>query len=114
MILKYWLPDSSCLSASPAENCSTQVNRERLSEHTKPLILLGRAPYCDFVLQTTSVSWEHCTLSQFGNKVLLTDQNSSNGTWVNGNKIDRCWLSPGDNLQIGSYTLLFCGVKNPT
>lgn len=92
----------------------TEKGSLEYSEHKAQRVLIGRAPYCDFVLQWPEVSWEHCALTSINEKVLLSDIGSSNGTWVNGEKTLRCWIKPGDTIQIGFTTLVFCGFARET
>jgi pSer/pThr/pTyr-binding forkhead associated (FHA) protein len=63
---------------------------------------LGRAPRADFVVDAALVSRVHCrfTLNQT-NELELEDLGSTNGTYVNGKKVDKTRLSDGDKLTIG-------------
>jgi len=47
----------------------------------------GRSPQADVVLETESASWEHFTVTQTGDGVLVKDSGSTNGTYVNGAKL---------------------------
>lgn len=70
-----------------------------------PLVIgysvLGRSPSCQIKLASNSVSKEHATvlLTEDG-KLLLTDMNSRNGTYVNGLRIQNQKLHPGDKLTL--------------
>ncbi|MDX9731140.1 MAG: FHA domain-containing protein [Bdellovibrionales bacterium] len=61
--------------------------------------IVGRSPTCQIKLASNSVSKEHATilLTEDG-KVLLTDMNSRNGTFVNGLRVQNQKLTPGDKL----------------
>ncbi|MGE0042258.1 MAG: FHA domain-containing protein [Vicinamibacterales bacterium] len=63
---------------------------------------LGRAPRADFVVDAALVSRLHCrfTLGADGD-LLVEDLDSTNGTWVNGAKVARSTLAPGDRITIG-------------
>ena len=63
---------------------------------------MGRAPRADFVVDAALVSRVHCrfTLNQ-GNELELEDLGSTNGTFVNGNKVARAKLNDGDKLTVG-------------
>jgi pSer/pThr/pTyr-binding forkhead associated (FHA) protein len=51
------------------------------------------------------VSRRHCQLSQEDNSLKVRDLRSSNGTFLNGQKIlDETEVKPGDRLQIGPLT----------
>lgn len=63
---------------------------------------MGRAPGVDFVVDAALVSRVHCRLTlSDGNELLLEDLGSTNGTFVNGNKVTRTTLSDGDKLTVG-------------
>jgi pSer/pThr/pTyr-binding forkhead associated (FHA) protein len=67
---------------------------------------LGRDPTCDRVIDLPMVSGRHARLSRAGDQTLIEDLGSSNGTFVNGRRIDRALaVSPGDLIGLGSYTL---------
>ena len=63
---------------------------------------MGRAPRADFVVDAALVSRVHCrfALNQ-ANELELEDLGSTNGTFVNGQKVSRTTLSDGDKLTIG-------------
>ena len=68
---------------------------------------IGRARRADFVLDAVMVSRLHCrlTASEAGTLEVL-DLKSTNGTFVNGRRIHRGALSPGDRLKVGSVELI--------
>lgn len=61
--------------------------------------IIGRSPSCQIKLASNSVSKEHATilLTEDG-KVLITDMNSRNGTFVNGLRVQNQKLAAGDKL----------------
>ena len=63
---------------------------------------MGRAPRADFVVDAALVSRVHCrfTLNQ-SNELELEDLGSTNGTFVNGEKVAKARLSDGDKLTVG-------------
>ena len=66
---------------------------------------LGRRPDCDLCIPLQVVSRKHCQLSQEGNALKLRDLSSSNGTFLNGQKIgDEAELKAGDQFQVGPLT----------
>lgn len=62
---------------------------------------LGRAPRADFVVDAALVSRLHCRLTLDDAGLGVEDLGSTNGTWVNGHKIARAPLMPGDKLKVG-------------
>jgi hypothetical protein len=68
-------------------------------------LLLGRHQACDVVLSDLSVSRKHARLIYRDEKWILQDLRSTNGTVVNGTRIGRCELRPGDHLMLGDESL---------
>ncbi len=63
---------------------------------------VGRAPAADFVVDAPLISRVHCRLTaDRSDQLVVEDMGSTNGTIVNGQKIDRLILRTGDRLLIG-------------
>lgn len=75
-------------------------------------LLVGRDPSNPVQLHDTEVSRRHAELRREGRAYLLVDLSSSNGTFINGERIDRRTLSSGDQVQIGSTLLLYTGATD--
>jgi pSer/pThr/pTyr-binding forkhead associated (FHA) protein len=69
-------------------------------------LVLGRDPICDVVLAEGSVSRRHAQLRFHDGGWTLRDLDSTNGTRVNGLRVGRCKLRPGDRLALGKERLL--------
>lgn len=68
--------------------------------------LIGRAADAALKIPHDSVSREHCRIYEFDGELAVRDLDSRNGTYVNGQLIDRpTFLSPGDELTVGKITL---------
>jgi pSer/pThr/pTyr-binding forkhead associated (FHA) protein len=68
---------------------------------------LGRAQRADFIVDVAMVSRLHCRLAVSNEGVLeVEDLRSTNGTFVNGRRVTRAVLVPGDRLQVGRLELL--------
>ena len=65
----------------------------------KEKILIGRALECDISILEPGLSRRHAELDLIGEELTLKDLGSSNGTYVNGDKIDEVVLKDGDVLQ---------------
>lgn len=68
-------------------------------------IVIGRLPECDVVLGDTNVSRRHAQVALDDGEVVVTDLGSTNGTFVNGRKVTRAAVQPGDELAIGTSRL---------
>ena len=68
---------------------------------------IGRSTGADFILDAALVSRVHCQLLALGDGELeVRDLESTNGTYVNGNRIEKARLSPGDKVQVGRVELV--------
>ncbi len=61
----------------------------------------------DVLMGDTEVSATHCQIQNINGNFHLFDMNSTNGTHVNGQRIIKCKLNPGDLITIGKTTLKF-------
>jgi len=72
---------------------------------------LGRAPGADFVVDAALVSRLHCRLEVTEHRIDIVDLDSTNGTFVNGKRVDRGRIQSGDLLQVGRLSLTVQKVK---
>jgi hypothetical protein len=70
----------------------------------KPIII-GRSSELDMVLVEDMVSRKHARISVQGDQIWIEDLGSTNGTFVNGEKIKRSRLKEGDRVLIGTSIL---------
>ena len=68
---------------------------------------IGRGLSADLRLDENSVSRRHAMLVREDSRARILDDRSSNGTFVNGRRIEQADLSSGDVIKIGRVTLLF-------
>ncbi len=67
---------------------------------------VGRATRADIVLDAALVSRFHCRLSVTPTDTLeVEDLQSTNGTWVNDERVGRLQLAAGDRLRVGRVEL---------
>ncbi len=71
------------------------------------LVNLGRAPENSIVIAESKVSRLHAQLNWVNDDWEVVDLGSSNGTFVNGERIERRRIAPGDTIQIGDSTLRY-------
>lgn len=70
-------------------------------------ITIGRDPSCELFLNDRTVTRKHATLDVIGNEVVITDLNSLNGIWIDGEMRDSATLVNGTIVQIGIFTMAF-------
>ncbi|MGD8398617.1 MAG: FHA domain-containing protein, partial [Anaerolineae bacterium] len=71
-------------------------------------ITIGRHSSNVLVLDHPRVSRYHAVIEQFGSRFRLRDLNSDNGTFVNGERIEKeAWIREGDEIRIASHRLIF-------
>ena len=106
IILTYYNPKRS-------EMTMPRVRRLNLKGLQNWPIELGRSPNFNSTfmeLDAPTVSRLHATINPDGKGNYLLQDHSSNGTFVNGNRLKKpSLLNKGDALQIGPYVLLFTG-----
>ncbi len=73
----------------------------------KETVSFGRAEVNTVVLRDAKVSRQHAKIIQKGEEFVLQDLHSSNGTYVNGERIDEHVLANNDEFQIGDTVLQF-------
>ncbi len=62
--------------------------------------LVGRAPQCDIKVTSVGVSKEHTEVMVYKDKIVVTDLKSSNGTYLNGVRIQTGIMRLGDKLGV--------------
>lgn len=72
---------------------------------TRAITVVGRSSkLCDLVIEHTNVSKQHCILVKTDGLIYLRDLASTNGTRVNGQRVIRGALLPGDQLSFSGVS----------
>lgn len=75
-------------------------------------VVLGRAPDCDLPVDSARASRRHAEVRRQGDRFWVKDLGSTNGTLVNGARIQgEHPLHPGDRIGIGDILVTFCHVE---
>lgn len=71
------------------------------------VIIVGRDASCDIEVNDVKVSRQHLQIvMNDAGQISAIDLNSTNGTWVNGNRIQgECKIGPNDNIKVGDTAL---------
>ena len=67
---------------------------------------IGRDTASVLCLSEESVSRKHCAIQTDGDTYRVIDFDSSNGTFVNGQRVKMVMLKPGDSVGIGKHTIV--------
>ena len=73
----------------------------------EPEFVIGRDPSCQLRLDQDTISARHCRIRLEGDRVVVEDLNSRNGTVVNDRTVREAEVRHGDLLRIGSAQFLF-------
>jgi len=73
----------------------------------KEIMNIGRGRDNDIVIENLSVSRNHARIRREGDRYILTDLNSANGTYVNGVRVTRVEVVDEDVITVGKHKLLF-------
>jgi hypothetical protein len=74
----------------------------------KPVIAIGNHPSNDLVIDDTTVSRRHATITRKADSYELADLGSTNGTFVNGRRLVKpTALKPGDEIKFGAVRFSF-------
>lgn len=66
---------------------------------------IGRSAGAELILDAALVSRLHCRLEASDETLEVVDLESTNGIYVNGERVDRAHLIPGDRLKVGRVEL---------
>ena len=67
---------------------------------------IGRSSGAEFMVDAALVSRLHCRLSAGATELQVDDLDSTNGTFVNGERVTRSTLKEGDRLGVGRVELV--------
>jgi pSer/pThr/pTyr-binding forkhead associated (FHA) protein len=70
-------------------------------------VTIGRLPDNGVIVDNPAVSGHHARVFREGDRVILEDLKSTNGTFVNGRPVTRHVLQHGDEVLVGKHQLVF-------
>ncbi len=96
------------MEEKPKFKIVSQEHRGQTFTLSGPKHTVGRTENCDICIPNSAVSSRHCALTrQEDGDYLLTDLDSTNGTVVNGKKVDEVKLQHSDIVRIGSIEIIY-------
>ena len=75
-------------------------------EWVKPILTIGRESANDLVIDHPLASRRHARLEHDESGYFVRDLESTNGTYVNGERVARAVLKDGDRLRVGAVELM--------
>ena len=72
---------------------------------TKERTTIGRKPHNDIQIDNLAVSGEHAVIVTILNDSFLEDLGSTNGTLVNGHRVEHATVTDGTTIRIGNTTM---------
>lgn len=75
-------------------------------------VTIGRHASNSIVIDNQVVSGLHAHVDFHGDEIILTDLESKNGTYHNGERISKAILHHGDNVAIGKHTIMLDSPDN--
>ena len=83
------------------------VNGSDRRELTTERAVIGRSRECEVQIADPNVSRQHAELRREGAGYVIVDLGSTNGIEVNGRKVKRAALEPGDRISLGQTELVY-------
>jgi pSer/pThr/pTyr-binding forkhead associated (FHA) protein len=83
------------------------INQGQRIPVTKPVTRIGRERHNDIRVEDDGVSRSHSEIIRRGDRLVLKDLGSTNGTFLNDKRVEEAVLSDGDRVIIGDTVLLF-------
>src|SRR4051812_25066511 len=78
----------------------------RMFKLSKAETVLGRGTEADFQIQDEGISRRHASIQFLDGRCMLSDLDSTNGSFINGERVKSAQLKDGDKIQLGSTTVL--------
>ena len=98
---------------STRPNCLVRIHPTeglgQIIEFSEETLILGRDEGCDIQLTDDSVSRRHALVRSTAEGSFVTDLGSTNGTYVNDERVEQRKLAPGDRLRLGNQIFRFLG-----
>ena len=110
MVYKPKQPDTQAVSAQELgleREIATLSWNGKQREIEKRRVVIGRSKDADIQVEDPNVSRRHAEVRQEGAAYWVVDLDSTNGTEINGRRLKRAKLRPGDTITVGSTELVF-------
>lgn len=75
---------------------------------------MGRSSGAEFIVDAAMISRLHCRLTAGATELEVVDLDSTNGTFVNGLRVQRAVLKEGDRLRVGRVEFAIARATQPS
>ena len=86
-----------------AATLSLSYNRQRFDVNKERFILGRSKTQADLVLEDPNVSRQHAAIERVGNDWFLADLGSTNGCYIDGQRVSRRKIADGDVIEITTH-----------
>jgi hypothetical protein len=100
-------PPAAADQPEPREETATLEWPGGLITIDQRVIVIGRSSDCDLTIDDANVSRRHAEVRRIGDGYSLVDLGSTNGTEVNGQRIQETALMNGDVIAVGTTRITF-------
>jgi hypothetical protein len=110
MVYKPKAPETEAVSAEDLgleREIATLTTNGKSHRLDKRRVVIGRSKECDIQVADANVSRRHAEVREEGAAHWVVDLGSTNGTEVNGRRLKRAKLRPGDTITVGATELVF-------
>ncbi len=90
------------------------ANAGQIYALTKPRVVMGRGQGSDIQLPDSEISRRHAMIEIRGDDAMLIDLQSTNGTFVDGTRIQRSALTSHQEFSVGTTTLMYIVTEAPS
>jgi len=94
--------------------CGSDGRPARVIEPEGPVVTIGRSSENHLQIDDLNSSRHHCEIHEGDEGFELIDKDSRNGVFVNGHRVKRRALEPGDKLEIGTTVIYFAQYTGET
>ena len=105
-------PPRKSLAILPVDNPDGTLPRIAMSESTQSITIGRSSEKADVVILEPALSRKHSQCVIYEKNMMVFDCGSSNGTYVNGEKITKKTVHPGDIVSFGDVNYFFCYGEN--
>jgi len=102
-----WIAQSVSLTYKAAAEAIAAPAPQKLDLRGRAKLTIGRHPHNDITLDHPAISRTHAYLARRDGSYVIEDVGSTNGTFVNGQRIRRQVLQNGDRIRVGHTDLVF-------